>query len=168
MLICLHWKPIILSPSIGVRDSGSTVENRTFKRKKLNTAALVTSWLTTPSIRCGHDLNLLEITASTKNISAGGVLLELSQPFSGQPFVLIHLHFTDPILPQVILCEAIRTESDDDSCLAARFITREEFSDISAHVRFSEMPSNIFDFDRKKQDRLNHYLQVSEEHVIPS
>jgi len=134
---------------------------RIFRRRQVKIDILFT-FLSNQIVKLNSNSRPLKMEGTTKNISAGGALIETPYNFGESTYLLAQLIIKDSKVPRVILCkstwsEACRGRKGRSRC-GIKFITKERMPDYSLIENSKNIPPEALAFDLKKQQRLDEYL----------
>jgi c-di-GMP-binding flagellar brake protein YcgR len=145
-----------------MQTKASADNQRTFRRRQVRIDILFTPLVNQSGI-LNSNSRPLKMEGTTKNISAGGALVETPYRFDESTYLLAQLIIKDCKVPHVILCkstwsEACRGQKGRSRC-GIKFITKERVPAFSLVEDFDNLPPEAFAFTRKKQQQLDKYLQ---------
>jgi len=131
---------------------------RYYKRSKLELDALVKP-LSINDLTGQVSDSPKGVTGKTKNISASGVMIELTEELGENSYVLVHIYLDKDEFPRAIPGQTVWSKSHDDvRQTGIRFLTKSEVDEITGRHDDAEQEPQITGFTEKEQDALDHLL----------
>ncbi len=99
------------------------------------------------------------VEGKTKNISASGVMIELTEEIGDNSYVLVHIYLDKDDFPKVIPGQTVWSKSHNDvSQTGIRFLTHREVEEMTSGENTSDDSQQLLGFTEKEQDALDRLL----------
>ncbi len=134
---------------------------RKFRRRDLELETAITP-LSIGGESLGPGESQKTIKGKTKNVSAGGAMVEVAYDIGKSSYMLIQLHIDKDDFPGLLLGQMIWTLSDDEkggtTKSGVKFLTEEELAALKEEDESIDLPPEIIGFDEKRREALDELL----------